>query len=89
AMKQAAELFDRLNTLPGVNVRTFEHGSNIFPIEFGSDVDVERFVSALRERDVFIHPHEADPDRYLLHVNTTILRQSNDTLFEAFKDALG
>lgn len=88
AMKQAAELFDRLNTLQGINVRKFEHGSNIFPIEFGPDVNVERFVLALRERKVFVHPHEADLDRYLLHVNTTILRQSTNTLFEAFKDSL-
>ena len=88
AMKQATELFDRLNTLQGINVRTFEHGSNIFPIELGPDVNVERFVLALRERNVFVHPHEADPDRYLLHVNTTILRQSTDILFGAFKDAL-
>ena len=89
AMKQAGALFDMLNTLPAISVKSFEHGSNIFPVEFASEVDVERLVSALSERNVFVYPQEANPRRLLLTVNTTILRQTNDAIFSAFSEALG
>ena len=88
AMEQSAELFARLNTLPGIAIGRFEHGSNIFPLEVDPSVDIDRFVSTLGEEHVFVYPDEADPEHLLLTVNTTILRRSNDDLFEVFKAAL-
>ena len=88
AMVKATELFARLNTLDGVAVGRFEHGSNIFPLEFDPGVDVERFVRRLRDHQVFVHADEVDPGRVFLTVNTTILRQANDDLVMAFADAL-
>ena len=88
AMSQAAELFERLNALPGIHVGRYENGSNIFPVELDARVDFERFASALKARWVFVYPGETEPGRIHLTVNTTVLRQSNDDLFEAFEYAL-
>ena len=88
AMKKAEELFAGINTLVGIDIGRFEHGSNIFPVELAPEIDSESFFSRLRERWVFVYPHEEEPGRIYLTVNTTILRQSNDELVSAFEDAL-
>ena len=88
AMKKAEELFAGLNSLAGIGVGRFEHGSNIFPLELAPEIDREAFLSHLRERWVFVYPNEEEPARTYLTVNTTILRQSNEELVSAFEDAL-
>ena len=88
AMDQAAELFERLNALPGIHVGRYENGSNIYPVELDARVDFGRFASALKARWVFVYPGEGEPGRIHLTVNTTVLRQSNDDLFGAFEYAL-
>ena len=88
SMDRASALFARLNELDGISIGRFEHGSNIFPLELDPGVDAESFLSALLQHWVFVYRDEFDPDRILLHVNTTILRQTNDALLAAFEDAL-
>ncbi len=88
AMNKAAELFERLNALPGLDVGRYENGSNIFPVELDARVDFERFALALKARWVFVYPGETERGRIHLTVNTTVLRRSNDDLFEAFEYAL-
>lgn len=89
ALNQARDLFKMLNLLPGIDIKEFEHGSNIFPLTFGPGVDIERVVAGLRLSGICLYPDEGT-DRYSrLTVNTTILRQSNDAIFQAFKGALG
>ena len=89
AMKRASILFARLNNLPGITVRRFENGSNIFPLELDCSRDFGKFASALRQRSIFIYPDETDSQCAYLAVNTTILRWSVDDLYAAFHDALG
>ena len=88
AMDQAKSLFTRLNALSGIKVGQFEHGSNIFPVELDSSIDADAFISALGRHSVFVYPDDAEPGRIYLTVNTTILRQDNNDLTEAFEDAL-
>ena len=88
AMSQAAELFERVNALPEVRVGRYEHGSNIFPLHLDARVDFDRFASALKERWIFVYPDESRVGAGHLTVNTTILRRSNEDLFEAFEYAL-
>ncbi|MCZ6632730.1 MAG: aminotransferase class I/II-fold pyridoxal phosphate-dependent enzyme [bacterium] len=85
AMAQATALFERLNTLPGIAIGQFEHGSNMFPVVLEQDVNVETFVGALQEHEIFVAPGR---DEFYLTVNTTLLRQTNDNLFDAFKASL-
>ena len=88
AMDHARSIFDRVNSLQGVSVKTLEHGSNIFPLELGDSADEDRFVEALAERRVFVHPDE-ETGGISLTVNTTILRKTEDEIFDAFKNAVG
>ena len=88
ALNKGRDLFRRLNKLTGIQVSEFEHGSNIFPLEFAAGVDTERAVDRLRESGVFLYPDEGADRISRLTVNTTILRQSNDAIFEAFREAL-
>lgn len=88
AMDRASALFACLDDLDGISIGRFEHGSNIFPLELDSGVDTESFLSALLQHWVFVYRDEFVPGRILLHVNTSILRQTNDALVAAFEDAL-
>jgi threonine aldolase len=88
AMVKGAALIDCLNECKGIRVRRFPHGSNIFPIELDPRLDVETFLTALRQNWIFLFPDEGSPDQMHLTVNTTILRQPNDTILKAFEHAL-
>ena len=88
AMSKACSLFESLNELSGISVGTYEHGSNIFPLRLEREVEIERFVTALANRDVFVGPDESNSASIHLTVNTTILRQTNSDLIRAFEAAL-
>ena len=88
ALQQGRDLVQRLNSLPGVETREFEHGSNIFPLTFAPDVNTEKVMESLGRNQVFLYPDEGTDRISRLTVNTTILRQSNDAIFEAFESAL-
>jgi threonine aldolase len=88
AMNKAVEFFKQINTLNGIEVGRYEHGSNIFPVKFDSEIDPGKLVLELRRRWVFVYADEGDPEHYHLSVNTTILNQSNADLLVAFEDAL-
>ena len=89
ALNKGRDLFKMLNRLPAIEIKEFEHGSNIFPLAFATGVDIGSVVAALRLRDVCLFPEEGTEIYSRLTVNTTILRQSNDAIFEAFKEAIG
>ena len=88
AMRKATELFERLNELPGISIETFEHGSNIFAVYLGEGGDASLLNVRLSERGVFIDTDDAWAGRFTITVNTTILRQSNDDIVDAFRAAL-
>ncbi len=89
AMSKAQGLFDELNAIPGLSVEAYEHGSNIFPLTLPSGVDLERFANRLAESNVFVNAGEEDRVAPHLTVNTTILRQTNQQIVNAFRTALG
>ena len=88
ALVQGRDLVKKLNDLQGIEVREFDHGSNIFPLAFAPGVDQKRLVECLRRRDIFLYPDEGADQISRLTVNTTVLRQSNDTIVQAFIEAL-
>ena len=89
ALLKARELFKRLNTLADIEIKEFDHGSNIFPLRFAPGVDVERLTEKLHQWNVFVYPDEGSTGTISsLTVNTTILRQSNQEIFQAFREAL-
>jgi threonine aldolase len=88
AMAKGAALIDCLNECEGIRVRRFPHGSNIFPVELDPRVDVETFLTALRQDWIFLFPDEGSTGQIHLTVNTTMLRQPNEALVEAFEQAV-
>ena len=87
-MSKAGCLFGELNSIPGLSVGAYEHGSNIFPMTLPSGVDLERFANRLAEFRVFVNAGEEDRVSPHLTVNTTILRQSNEQIVSAFRTAV-
>jgi len=88
AMTKGRALFKELDGLPGLGVTAFEHGSNIFPLCLDPGIDRAAFAAALAERDVVVATDNDPPAPFLpLTVNTTIARQPNDRLVEAFAAA--
>lgn len=89
AMAHATALFDKINILEGINVEPFEHGSNIFPLKLGSDVDSQRFVKTLEARAVSVSAPDSDNSRrIMLTVNPTILRRDVQYLCCVFEGAI-
>src|SRR5262245_58936891 len=88
AMTKGVALIDCLTECEGTKVRRFPYGSNIFPIELDPRVDVETFLAALRRDWIFLFQDEGSTGQIHLTVNTTILRQPNETIVKAFEHAL-
>ena len=88
AMTRASALFEKINALENLTVEPFEHGSNIFSLQLGADVDGTRFVEVLKEHSISVSPPEGDhAGRILLTVNPTVLRQDIQELRCAFERA--
>ena len=88
AMEKGRSLFKDLNTLEGIHVSEFKHGSNIFPVSLSQDVDVDAMIGILRGRDIHVYAPENPEAGMTLTVNTTILRQPNQTILDAFEQAI-
>ncbi|HIF11851.1 MAG TPA: hypothetical protein EYQ82_02310, partial [Dehalococcoidia bacterium] len=87
ALEKATSLFADINNLSEIEVRRFEHGSNIFELVIGPGIDQDRFVRKLFGLGIVITwPNDNWPVP-LLHVNTTILRRSNAEITRAFSTA--
>ena len=88
AMSKAIALFELLNKLNGINISAYEHGSNVFPMTLDSNVKINVFQNALREKSVFVFSEEHNTEPLHLTVNTTILRVPNEDLVRIFAFAL-
>ncbi|MCH8063071.1 MAG: aminotransferase class I/II-fold pyridoxal phosphate-dependent enzyme [Chloroflexi bacterium] len=89
AMAKASELFEDLNKLETVRVGKFENGSNIFPVELDESIDHAMLIKRLSELRIIVRPAEGSEKLSTLAVNTTILRQPNEEIVAAFREALG
>jgi len=87
AFAKAKTLFEQLNEISGIEVHEFEHGSNIFELVLDSHIDMDKFVSKLRDEGIVIPPPSSDWEFPVLHVNTTVLRRSNDEIARGFAAA--
>ncbi|NQW17301.1 MAG: aminotransferase class I/II-fold pyridoxal phosphate-dependent enzyme [Chloroflexi bacterium] len=87
AFSKAKALFDTLSKLPGIEVREFKHGSNIFELILGSEIDADKFVEKLLNFGIVLPWPNHEWSTPLLHVNTTVLRRSNEEIAQAFSSA--
>lgn len=87
AFAKAKALFEAINQTPGVRIREFEHGSNIFELLLDSEIDADRFEQKLLDDGIVLSVSNNDWPVPLLHVNITVLRRPNDELARAFSAA--
>lgn len=87
AFEKARELFIELNNLDGINVRGFEHGSNIFELILGAKIEAVPFAEKLLESGIVVSIPNPEWPRPLLHVNPTVLRRPNEEIVKAFAAA--
>jgi threonine aldolase len=88
AFEKAKSLFAEINSLHGVEIRQFEHGSNIFELRINPETDVEHFVGKLMDDGIVLTWPNSNWPKPLLHVNTTLLRRSNAEITAAFSGAI-
>jgi len=88
AVGQSKELIESLSIIPNLKVNRYEDESNIIPIEFNDEVNLQNLAIALRSKGVFINPETSDKNTIHLTINMTILRKSNPELLKTFTDAL-
>ena len=89
AFARAEALFESINELPGLEVRKFENGSNIFELLLDPGIDAGRFVERLFDFDILLPALNDDWPVPLLHVNATVLRKTNEEIARAFSAAAG
>ena len=85
---KAEELFESLNEINGIQVRKFEHGSNIFELILDG-VDADGLVKNLVGHGIVLNWPNAEWPVPLLHVNSSILRRTNEEIVAAFAESVG
>ena len=84
SLAKAKTLFVLIDELPGVKIGQFEHGSNVFELQLDSSMDTDRFIDSLLDSGISIPWPSVEWLVPLMHVNSSILRQSNNEILEAF-----
>ena len=88
AMEKGRSLFKDLNALDGIQINEFKRGSNIFPLMLDGSINSDAAIDALRRRDIHIYAPENPEAGFTFTINTTILRQPNQTIRDAFEEAV-
>ena len=88
AVSQSKELIELLGKIPNLQVSRYEDESNIIPIEFSSNVNLQNLERNLRSKGIFINPETSGQNTVHFTINMTILRKSNQELLRTFTDAL-
>ena len=87
AFDKATSLFIELNRIPGLTVRAFENGSNIFELLIDHEISECHFTKTLLEAGIVLPLPDDNWPVPVIRVNTTILRQSNSDIVRAFAGA--
>ena len=87
SMTKAKSLFTEISKLPNVSINTFEHGSNIVELILDESIDTDQFIANLRKNEIMVTWPNSEWPVPLLHVNASILRQSNNEILQAFANA--
>jgi len=77
-------LLESLDKLPNINVKPYQDGSNIIPVEIDQNVDLAKLYESLRSENVFINTSTELEKTLHLTMNLSILRKANDELLRIF-----
>ena len=51
-------------------------------------VDLDKFITHMRNDNIFLYRDEVNPDSIFITVNTTLLRQTNVDIYRSFEKSL-
>ena len=86
SITKANQLFNSLNDLEHIQIHSFEHGSNIHRLILSKEISIETFMSTLQTSGIFVYTEPSN--EIYLHVNATILHQSNSEIISSFSNAI-
>ncbi|NQW19118.1 MAG: hypothetical protein HQ477_00100 [Chloroflexi bacterium] len=84
SLAKANALFTVVNKLPGIEIHPFEHGSNVFELHLDAEIDTDQFVESLLNFGIVIPWLKSEWPLPLLHVNSSILRRTNEEIADTF-----
>lgn len=85
---KAKELFVQLNSLKGIKVNALNNGTNLFNVVLDKELDAEKFNKRLRSQHNIVFGMPREDGFVKIKVNLTLLRRSNQSIYESFKEAL-
>lgn len=88
AVKMSNEIFAELNKVPGIKIKAFEGGSNIYALELDKEIDGKKMQQTLNKDFSIRIPRPNDKNQTQLSVNETLLYQDAAYIINAFKKSI-
>lgn len=88
AVKMSNEIFAELNKVPGIKIKAFEGGSNIYALELDKEIDGKKMQQTLNKDFNIRIPRPNDKNQTQLSVNETLLYQDAAYIINAFKKSI-
>ena len=88
SMNKSLEIFQFLDQVAGIDIRSYENGTNIFKMILDKKLNPLEVKLKLAEKDIFVNPETLGEHDFDITINTTILRKQTSYLKTALKDCL-
>lgn len=88
AFTKSKSLFSQINDLSGIKIISMKNGSNIFILQLSQDIDSSKFSEALSKDNIYFDSAKIRRNTFTININTSLLRQSNEAIFQSVKSAL-
>jgi threonine aldolase len=88
AVRMSNEIFAELNKVPGIKIKAFEGGTNIYALELDKEIDGKKMQQTLNKDFNIRIPRPNDKNQTQLSVNETLLYQNAAYIINAFKKSI-
>ncbi|HUR64769.1 MAG TPA: aminotransferase class I/II-fold pyridoxal phosphate-dependent enzyme [Chitinophagaceae bacterium] len=86
--QRSVEVFAGLNQIPGVKIMAIEGGTNIYDVEFGTDINTKQLQERLNKNFNIRIPGTNDKNRTRFTVNETLLYKDAAYVIDSFNKSL-
>jgi threonine aldolase len=88
AVRMSNEIFAELNKVPGIKIKAFEGGTNIYALELDKEIDGKKMQQTLNKDFNIRIPRPNDKNQTQLSVNETLLYQNAAYIINAFRKSI-
>lgn len=88
AVRMSNEIFSELNKVPGIKIKAFEGGTNIYALELDKEIDGKKMQQTLNKDFSIRIPRPNDKNQTQISVNETLLYQDAAYIINAFKKSI-